>query len=106
MNTLMLLIAGVLAIFLCYLLLRIAKDLWRSRDNAFLLIRFAIAASFLFLIGYTLDQNFDLSDLLMGLVWLSVGILLLSALLATVEKLEQSFKLKKGSDKDNKTSLT
>lgn len=106
MNALTLLFAGILGLFLFYLLWRITRNLWRSRDNLFLLIRFALAASFLFLIGYTLYQNFDLGDLLMGLVWLSVGILLLSALLATVERLEQSFKLKKGSDKDNKTSLT
>jgi len=103
MNVFVLLIAGVLVAFLLYLIWRITRGLWKSRDDLFLLLRFALAASFLFLVGYVLYQNFDLSDLLMGFLWLSLGIFLLSALLATVEKLEQNFKLKEGNDKDKKT---
>lgn len=98
MNLLVLSIGGILSGFLCYLLWRISRNLWRSRDNLFLLIRFALAAVVLALIGYFLYQNFDVGDLLMGLLWLSLGIFLLSALLATIEKLEQDFKLKKDSD--------
>jgi amino acid transporter len=104
MNVFVLIVAGVLVIFLLYLIWRITRGLWKSRDDLFLLLRFALAASFLFLIGYILYQNFDLGDLLMGFLWLSLGIFLLSALLATVEKLEQNFKLKEGNDKDKKTS--
>jgi len=98
MNVLGVLIAGFLVVFLFYLLWRITKGLWNSRDNLFLLLRFALAASFLLLVGYTLYLNFDIGDLLMGLLCLALGIFLLSALLATVERLEQNFKLK---SKDN-----
>jgi len=106
MNVVVLLIGGLFVLFLVYLLWRIIRDLWKSRDNLFLLVRFALAVSFLVLIGYLLYQNFDISDLLMGLLWLSLGIFLLSALLATVERLEQKFTLKKESEENNKTSPT
>jgi len=106
MNVLVLVAAAVFVSFLFYLLWRITRDLWRFKDNLFLLIRLALVASFLVLVGYTLYQNIDLGDLLMGLLWLSLGLFLLSALLVVIERLEQSFKLNKGSDKDNKTSHT
>jgi hypothetical protein len=106
MNALVIIIAGILVGCLIYLLWRISRDLWKSRDNLFLVIRFALVAAFLALIGYTLYQNFDLGDLLMGLLWLFLGIVLLSVLLAIVERLEQKFALKEGSTKGNKTPLT
>jgi amino acid transporter len=106
MNVLVLVTTAVFVSFLFYILWRITRDLWRFRDNLFLLIRFALVTSFLVLVGYTLYQNIDLGDLLMGLLWLSLGLFLLTALLVTIERLEQSFKLNKGSDKDKKTSLT
>jgi len=106
MNVVALVVAGILAACLFYLLWKSTRDLWRSRDNLFVLIRFVLAVAFLFLTGYALYQNFDLSDLLMGLLWLSLGIFVLAALLATVERLEQKFRLKRGGDKDNKTSPT
>jgi hypothetical protein len=106
MNVLTLIIAGCLTGYLLYLLWRISSGLWKSRDNFFLVMRFALTAAFLALIGYTLYQNFDLGDLLLGLLSLFLGILLLSILLAVVERLEKNFELKKGSTKDNKTPLT
>jgi NhaP-type Na+/H+ or K+/H+ antiporter len=106
MNVLTLIIAGCLIGYLLYLLWRISSDLWKSRDNFFLVMRFALTAAFLALIGYILYQNFDLGDLLLGLLSLFLGILLLSMLLAVVERLEKNFELKKGSTKDNKTPLT
>jgi len=42
----------------------------------------------------------------MGLLWLTLGIFLLSALLATVEKLEKKIELKKSGEKDNKATLS
>ena len=98
MSLVILSIGGILSCFLCYLLWRISRGLWHARDNLFQLARFALAAVFLGLMGYLVYQNFDVGDLLMGLLWLSLGIFLLSALLATIEKLEQDFKLKKGND--------
>ena len=100
MNVLAVVIAGS---FMVYLLWRISRGLWKSRHNLFLVIRFSLAAAFLALIGYTLYLNFDLGDLLMGLLWVFLGIILLSVLLAVVERLEQNFELKK--PQGNKTSL-
>jgi len=105
-NVVLLVIAGILIGLLCYLLLRRSADLRKSSDNLFLFIRFALVAAFLGLIGYTIYQNLDLSDLLVGLLWLAAGILLLSVVVATIEKLEQKFRQKKDSQKNNKTSLT
>ena len=105
MNVLILVIAVILISYLFYLLWKISRDLWKSRDNVFLFIRFALTAVFLALISYTLYLNFDLGDLLVGIVWLFLGIVLLSILLAVVERLEQNFERKKGSTKDNKTPL-
>ena len=105
MNVLTLIIAVSLTSYLFYLLWKISRDLWKSRDNVFLFIRFALTAAFLALISYILYQNFDLGDLLVGIVWLFLGIVLLSILLAVVERLEQNYERKKGSTKDNKTPL-
>jgi hypothetical protein len=103
MNALVLIVAGILVGYLIYLLWKILRDLWKSRNNLFSLIRFILAFSVLALIGYILYQNFDIGDLLTGLLWLFLGIFVLSALLAIVERMEQNFKPKKGGGKDNKT---
>ena len=105
MKWLALVIAGGLIGYLFYLLWKASRDLWKSRDNLFLLIRFALVAAFLALIGYTLYQNFDVGDFLMGLLWIVLGIAVLSGLIAVVERLEQNSELKKGSAKGDKNPL-
>ena len=101
MNALGVLVAALLVGFSLFILWKVTRDLWNSRENLFLLLRFTLVAAFLVLAAYILYQNFDVSDLLMGLLWLSLGIFLLAALLATVEKLEGSFRSKQGDDEDN-----
>ena len=101
MNALVLVIAGLIVGLLCYFLLRRSGDFQQSSESPFLFIKFATVVCFLGLIGYTIYQSLDLSELLVGLLWLSAGILLLSVVIATIEKLEQKFRQKKGSDESN-----
>ena len=82
-------------------MLLIVAEVWRLSTvwrKSFLVYQVAIVACFLGLISYTIYRSLDLSELLVGLLWLSAGILLLSAVIATIEKLEQKFRQKKGSD--------
>jgi len=93
-----LLVAVVVVGLLCYFLLRRDRDLEKPADNVFLFIRFILVVTFLGLIGYTIYQNLDLSDLIVGLLWVAAGILVLSVVIATIERVEQKLRRKKGQE--------